>query len=122
MMLAKMGHIPLLACNGQQALDAVHKDSVDLIISDLQMPVMNGLELLKRMREHNNDIPCIIITAYGTVETAVEAMKYGALDYITRPLNVNSVTLAINRALAMRHIKQAKASRLLEVSERTLLV
>ncbi|MCX7111441.1 MAG: sigma-54 dependent transcriptional regulator [Proteobacteria bacterium] len=117
MMLAKMGHIPLLASNGQQALDTVHKDSVDLIISDLQMPVMNGLELLKRLREHNNEIPCIIITAYGTVETAVEAMKYGALDYITRPLNVNSVTLAINRALAMQHIKQENAY-LREVAEK----
>jgi two-component system response regulator AtoC len=116
-MLTHMGHTPLLASNGREALDTVQQGSVDMIISDLQMPVMNGLDLLKTLREHSIDIPYIIITAYGTVETAVEAMKQGALDYITRPLNVNSVTLAINRALALRQIKQENAY-LREVAEK----
>jgi two-component system response regulator AtoC len=108
-MLTKMGHKPLLAGNGREALDLVHTDSVDLVISDLQMPIMDGLELLKHLRGQGNDIPCIIITAYGTVETAVEAMKHGACDYIIRPFDVHAVELAITRALALKHIQQENA-------------
>jgi two-component system response regulator AtoC len=108
-MLTHMGHTPLLASNGREALDTVQQGSVDMIISDLQMPVMNGLDLLKILREHSIDIPCIIITAYGTVETAVEAMKQGASDYIIRPFDVSDVELVINRALALRQIKQENA-------------
>ncbi len=108
-MLTQMGHIPLLAGNGQEALGIVLTDSVDLIISDMQMPVMDGLELLKNLREQNQDIPCIIITAYGTVESAVEAMKYGACDYLIRPFDMSAVEVAITRALAVRHIQQENA-------------
>jgi len=116
-MLLHMGHNPLLAGNGREALDIIQKDSVDLVISDLQMPLMNGLELLKALRELNTDIPCIIITAYGTVETAVEAMKHGANDYIIRPFDVNSVELAISRAIALKQIRQENAY-LREVAEK----
>jgi two-component system response regulator AtoC len=84
----------------------IQADSIDLVISDLQMPVMDGLGLLKNLRAQGNDVPCIIITAYGTVETAVEAMKYGACDYIIRPFDVHAVELAINRALALKHIQR----------------
>ena len=108
-MLTQMGHTPLLAGNGKEALDIIHSESVDLIISDLQMPVMNGLQLLKSLREQNNETPCIIITAYGTVETAVDAMKHGATDYIIRPFDVSTVELSISRTLALRQIKQENA-------------
>jgi len=108
-MLTQMGHKPLLASNGQEALERIQADSVDLVVSDLQMPVMDGLGLLKRLREAGNDIPCIIITAYGTVETAVAAMKHGACDYIIRPFDMPAVELAINRALALKHIQQENA-------------
>ena len=64
-------------------MEKIQADSVDLVVSDLQMPVLDGLGLLKRLREQGNDIPCIILTAQGTVETAVEAMKEGAYDYLT---------------------------------------
>ncbi|MDD5035419.1 MAG: sigma-54 dependent transcriptional regulator [Methylococcaceae bacterium] len=105
-MLTQMGHTPLLANNGREALELIQTTSVDLVISDLQMPLMNGLDLLKNLREQNKDIPCIIVTAYGTVETAVEAMKHGACDYIIRPFDVNAVELAITRALALKHIQR----------------
>jgi two-component system response regulator AtoC len=109
LMLTQMGHKPLMAGNGQEALEQMQADSIDLIVSDLQMPVMNGLELLKTLRGQGNDTPCIIITAYGTVETAVDAMKHGACDYIIRPFDMPAVELAINRALALRHIQQENA-------------
>ena len=108
-MLAQMGHKPLLASNGQEALERVQADSVDLVVSDLQMPVLDGLGLLKRLREAGSDIPCIIITAYGSVETAVAAMKHGACDYIIRPFDMPAVELAISRALALKHIQQENA-------------
>lgn len=100
---------PSLSETGKEMLDFIRRDAVDLIISDLQMPVMNGLELLKSLREENIDTPCIIITAYGTVETAVAAMKHGATDYIIRPFDVSTVELAITRVLAIRQIKQQNA-------------
>ena len=108
-MLKQMGHNALLANNGQEALEIIKVNCVDLVVSDLQMPVMNGMELLKKLREQAIDIPCIIITAYGTVQTAVEAMKHGAIDYIIRPFDVHAVELSINRALALRHIRQENA-------------
>ena len=108
-MLKQMGHNALLANNGQEALEIIKADYIDLIVSDLQMPLMTGMELLKNLRELCIDIPCIIITAYGTVQTAVEAMKHGAIDYIIRPFDVHAVELSINRALALRHIRQENA-------------
>jgi two-component system response regulator AtoC len=108
-MLTQMGHKPLLAGNGQEALERLQAGSADLIVSDLQMPVLDGLGLLKCLRDAGSDIPCIIITAYGTIETAVEAMKYGACDYIIRPFDMHTVELAITRALALSHIRQENA-------------
>lgn len=105
-MLQQMGHSALLAGNGREALNIVQNQSVDLIVSDLQMPVMNGLEMLKSMRARDIATPCIIITAYGAVETAVEAMKHGASDYIIRPFDVNALELAIGRALALGRIRR----------------
>jgi len=72
----------------------------DLVISDLRMPGMSGTELLKALREQGNEVPVIIMTAYGTIESAVEAMKLGACDYIVRPFDVEALELTINRILA----------------------
>lgn len=105
-MLTQMGHAPLLAGNGKEALELLQTESVDLVISDLQMPIMNGLDLLAQLREQDNNIPFIIITAYGTVESAVAAMKHGASDYVIRPFDVEAMELAISRALAMQQIQQ----------------
>jgi two-component system response regulator AtoC len=106
LMLLQMGHVPLLAGDGREALDLLQAEEVDLVVSDLQMPVMDGLELLARVREQGSDIPFIVITAYGTVESAVAAMKHGACDYIIRPFEMEAVELAITRALALHHIQQ----------------
>ncbi|HLF98809.1 MAG TPA: sigma-54 dependent transcriptional regulator [Methylococcaceae bacterium] len=106
LMLLQMGHVPLLAGNGREALDLLQAEGAELVVSDLQMPVMDGLELLARIREQGSDIPFIVITAYGTVESAVAAMKHGACDYIIRPFEMEAVELAITRALALHHIQQ----------------
>ncbi len=98
-MLGRMGHEVLSAANGLEALQILKSTSADLVISDLRMPDMNGAELLKALREQGNEVPVIIITAYGTIESAVEVMKLGASDYILRPFDVDALELAVNRVL-----------------------
>jgi two-component system response regulator AtoC len=105
-MLKRMGHEVICAGNGQQALQSMQTAPVDLVISDLRMPGMSGTDLLQALREQDNDVPVIIMTAYGTIESAVEAMKLGACDYIVRPFEVEALELAINRILATSQMRR----------------
>ncbi len=89
----------LLANNGAQALTLLDHEPVSLILTDLRMPEMTGDELLEKIREKNYHIPVIIMTAYGTIENAVRSMKMGAFDYILKPLNIENLSLTIERAL-----------------------
>lgn len=97
--LQGMGHNVRVAADGQEALDLLQASPADLVITDLRMPRMDGLTLLRQMREEGMDAPVILITAYGSVETAVEAMKYGASDFIIRPFENQVVEVAVQRAL-----------------------
>jgi two-component system response regulator AtoC len=105
-MLRKMGHDVLLAAEGQTALIIAQQEPVDLVITDLRMPGMDGVALLTALREQGIDAPVIIMTAHGTVESAVEAMKKGAYDYILRPFDVEAVELVITRALALERVQR----------------
>ena len=105
-MLQDMGHEVLRADNGQVALEIAEDQSPDLIITDMRMPVMDGLTLLKKLNERGPLPPVIVITAHGTVNNAVEAMKYGATDYIIRPFEVETVELAVTRALALGQVRR----------------
>lgn len=98
-MLQKMGHRVLGAGNGIEALALFRTQAIDLVITDLRMPEMDGIELLARLREQESDVPVMVITAHGTIETAVTAMKHGACDYILRPFDIGVVELAVERAL-----------------------
>ena len=98
-MLQKMGHRVLAAGNGREALDCFDRNSVDLVITDLRMPEMDGIELLAALRERESAVPVIVITAHGTIETAVTAMKHGACDYLLRPFDIDALELAVQRAL-----------------------
>lgn len=104
-MLKKEGYEVNLAEDGAQAKDMLTKRSFDMVISDLQMPNMNGLELLKYVKDSNPDTVFMMITAFGTTETAVEAMKIGAYDYITKPFKIDEVRLNINNALRSRNLE-----------------
>ncbi len=105
-MLTQMGYDVLQAGDGQEALALMQTSVVDLVITDLRMPVLDGIGLLKQLREQGNDLPVIVITAYGTVETAVDAMKYGASDYILRPFELESVTATVQRALRFGKVQR----------------
>ena len=85
MTLDEEGYEVISAKDGNKALDIIGSQSVDVLITDLKMPGMDGLKLLSEVKKVS-DVPIILMTAYGTVETAVEAMKLGAQDYIVQPL------------------------------------
>lgn len=105
-MLTQMGYDVLKACDGLEALAIVAEQTLDLVITDLRMPKLDGIGLLRQLREQNNDIPVIVVTAYGTVASAVDAMKYGASDYIVRPFELEAVEAAIERALKLGRMQR----------------
>ena len=83
--------------NGLEAIEKIEKDVFDLVLTDLKMPEMNGLELLKTIKGIRPEVMVILMTAYGSIETAVEAMKIGANDYITKPVDLNELLIHISK-------------------------
>jgi len=104
--LTEDGYHVLTAADGYQAIELVGRELPDLILADLKMPGMDGIELLSRTRLKGFDTPFVMMTAYGTVESAVEAMKKGAEDYLTKPVNIEELELQIKRILAHRNLVQ----------------
>jgi two-component system response regulator AtoC len=100
-MLTQMDYAVLQAGNGLDALRVLANQSVDLIITDLKMPELDGMGLLKQLRKQADNTPVLVVTAYGTVESAVDAMKYGASDYIVRPFELDAVEIAVQQALRL---------------------
>ena len=88
--LRRAGYEADVASNGEKALQRLNENSYEVILSDLKMPGMTGIELLKQVKTEHPDMRFIIMTAYGTVETAVEAMKFGAFDYILKPFSAEA--------------------------------
>ena len=105
MVLEKMGVGSTVAETAEEALDCLANERVDLVLSDLRLPGMSGIDLLARVRETDADVPFIVLTAYGTVETAVEAMKRGAFDYVLKPFDVATLELTIAKALEMQQYR-----------------
>ena len=105
-MLQKMGLETRAARNGQEALALAQRESFDLVLTDLRMPEMDGLTLLDALRAQKVEAPVILLTAYGTVESAVQAMKLGAYDYILRPFDVEAVEHVITRALTTERTRR----------------
>ena len=97
--LKSLNYEPYTAASGAEALEIIKTTSIDVVLSDLYMPEMDGIELLKRIRAVDAKMVFLMITAHPTVETAVEAIKKGAYDYLTKPFHIEEVRLKINRAL-----------------------
>ncbi|MFZ5758634.1 MAG: sigma-54-dependent transcriptional regulator [Thermodesulfobacteriota bacterium] len=97
----RRGYVVSVAENGVMALDLCEKNPPDLVVTDINMPEMDGLELLRHLRDIYNELPVIVITAHATVETAVSAMKLGAFDYLLKPLPPESVVDAAARGFAV---------------------
>ena len=92
--------------NPSEALKMVTENDYDLVITDLKMPGMDGLELCDEVREIKPDLPLIMITAYGSLETADEAMKKGVADFITKPFRKDSILFTMNRVLELARVKR----------------
>lgn len=104
-MLKKEGYDVTCVEDGQKAKDILLKKSFDLVISDLQMPHVTGIELLQHVKNQHPDLLFMLITAFGTTETAVEAMKMGAYDYVTKPFKIDEVRINIANALRSQHLE-----------------
>jgi two-component system response regulator HydG len=104
----KMGHAPVTAASGREGLEKLKEHRADFVITDLKMEGMDGVEVLRGVRELDPDCPAMIITAFGTVETAVEAMKLGAFDFLIKPFAPEVVRLKVERALELRNARRAK--------------
>ncbi len=98
------GHKVLLAADGKRALEIINTNDVDLVIADLKMPGLSGQELLKQVTSAYPTVPVIILTGHGTIETAVDAMRDGAFDFLTKPVNLDRLSLLVKRALSNRKL------------------
>ena len=105
-LLGGWGYEVFEADDGAIAIDEVHKRSFDLILMDIRMLKVSGIEALEQIKIINPAIPIIIMTAYASVETAVDALKKGAYDYLTKPLDFDELKIAINRATEHNQLKK----------------
>jgi two-component system response regulator AtoC len=108
-MLRKMGLRVVSAGDGREALAVYAANAVDLVITDLRMPDMDGVELLSALRGQDADVPVIVITAHGSIETAIAAMKQGACDYLLRPFDIEALELVVERALSSAEVARQNA-------------
>ncbi len=92
------GYSVEVAQNGVEAIEKIEQDVFDLVLTDLKMPEMDGIELLKTIKGTRPEVMVILMTAYGSIETAVEAMRIGANDYITKPVDLNELLIHISKA------------------------
>ena len=104
--LSRIGYQVQKASRGDEALDILKKNSIDIVLLDLKMPGMDGMEILARIRERSTEIQVIVITGYATVETAIEAMKQGAYDFIPKPFEPDQLRIVVNRAWEKIHFIQ----------------
>lgn len=106
-LVEKLGFTPITANNAHEALDIIENKKVDVILSDLVMPEMDGIELLKRVKARKGDIPFLVITGHPSIETAVETIKKGAYDYLPKPFQIDDVAIKINRAMEKKGLGES---------------
>lgn len=108
--LSEDGHKVQTAQDAETGLRYLQRDGIDLIVTDLKLPGMNGLEFLQEAKRGNASVPIVVMTAYGTVETAVEAMKAGASDYVLKPFSMAEMRLVIRKELDVQRVREENRS------------
>jgi DNA-binding NtrC family response regulator len=106
------------AADGFKALGKMEEASPDLVLTDLKMPGMGGVELLEKVRQADEEVVVVVMTAFGAVETAVEAMKKGAADYLTKPLNTTELFLVVEREMERRRLRREAGQLRARLAER----
>jgi len=105
-LLGEEGYDVVVAPDGPSAMERLHKESFDLTITDLMMPKMRGTDLVIKIKKIDPDAPVLLITAFGTIESAVEAMRAGAFHYVTKPFRAEEILLHVSRALEQRSLRK----------------
>jgi len=95
-----------VASDGTSGISMIDKGFYDIILTDMKMPEADGMEVLKYVKEHSPESICIILTGYGTIRNAVEAIKSGAFDYLTKPVKMDEIKITLERALEYRNLKR----------------
>ncbi|HSD87456.1 MAG TPA: response regulator, partial [Kofleriaceae bacterium] len=103
--LAHRGFRTLTASSGAEALAVVQHDELDLVVSDVTMKGMDGVELCKRMLEHRPNLPVILVTAFGSMDVAIRAIRVGAYDFLPKPFEIDQLVLAIERGVSLASLK-----------------
>ncbi|HEX4961136.1 MAG TPA: sigma-54 dependent transcriptional regulator [Thermoanaerobaculia bacterium] len=103
-LIRKEGHHPLSAMSGEEGLAALERDEVDLVLLDLMLPGMHGMEVMREMRRRQPDVVVVVITAYSSIESAIEAMREGAFHYIPKPFKNEEVLLTVRKGLEQRRL------------------
>src|SRR4030065_2061462 len=99
-------YITHAASDGHKAIDILDKnEDIDIVLTDMMMPEMDGMELLEKIRSTNNDVTVILITGHSSIESAVDAMRKGAYDYLTKPIDLNKLEITIKNALENKKLK-----------------
>ncbi|MCA8943143.1 MAG: sigma-54-dependent Fis family transcriptional regulator, partial [Planctomycetes bacterium] len=107
--LRRNGYHVQCAGSGEEAVALLEDGEFELVITDLKMPRMSGIELLGSIKQRDPDVEVVVITGFPEVETAVEAMKLGALDYLTKPFNEDSLMQRVEKAFAHRQVTASNA-------------
>src|SRR3990167_2200320 len=99
-------YITHTASDGHKAIDILDKnEDIDIVLTDMMMPEMDGIELLEKIRSTNNDVTVILITGHSSIESAVDAMRKGAYDYLTKPIDLTKLEITIKNALEAKRLK-----------------
>ena len=102
----KEGYMVETSLSATRAVELMGNEDFDIIVSDIKMPKMSGMELLSYVRKNRPDIPIVMITAYGTIKQAVEALKAGAMDYIVKPFDVEELKIIVAQGLEKKRLKE----------------
>ena len=105
-LLSKEGYSVETAADGKTALDRINGRAPDLVISDIHMPDLDGMGLLAELRVRHQDVPMILMTAYGSLKTAVDGLRSGAFDYLSKPFIVDDIRLVVRRALEHKNLSR----------------
>jgi len=104
--LSSLGYDVTTASDGTSGIHLIEKQFYDIIMTDMKMPGADGMEVLRYVKEHSVESICIILTGYGTIRNAVEAIKNGAFDYLTKPVKLDEISITLDRALEYRNLKR----------------
>ena len=118
--LTKEGHGVSVAENGEEAIKLVRARDLDVVVMDFKMPGRNGLDVLNDLKQINPELDVVMVTAYGTIETAVEAMKAGAIDYITKPIELDELLLILKKAAERKTLIRENETLRRQIQEKSI--